>query len=113
VPDTSWGTHTEVGRARWVDLSEGRRKSANAASHDISALAHTRRLTSPYGDHVENGRLVTTAELARALGLSARTIQRYRQAGLLEPELVSAGGHARWDVDKVRARLRSLAERPE
>ena len=113
VPGTSWGTHTEVERARWVDLFEGRRKSANAASHDISALACTRRLTSPYGDHVENGRLVTTAELARALGLSARTIQRYRQTGLLEPELVSAGGHARWDVDKVRARLRSLAERPE
>jgi len=54
---------------------------------------------------------VTTAELARALGLSARTIQRYRQTGLLEPELVSAGGHARWDVDKVRSTLRSLAER--
>jgi DNA-binding transcriptional MerR regulator len=73
----------------------------------------TRRLTSPYGDHVTDGRLVTTAELARALGLSARTIQRYRQTGLLEPELVSAGGHARWDIDKVRSRLRSLAERAE
>lgn len=55
---------------------------------------------------------MTTAELARALGLSARTIQRYRQTGLLEPDLVSAGGHARWDVDKVRSVLRSLAERP-
>jgi len=60
---------------------------------------------------VTEGRLVTTAELARALGLSARIIQRYRQAGLPEPELVSAGGHARWDVDKVRSTLRSLAER--
>jgi hypothetical protein len=100
------------GHAGSIFLSSSR-ESANAASHDISALAVTRRLTSPYGDHVENGRLVTTAELARALGLSARTIQRYRQTGLLEPELVSAGGHARWDVDKVRARLRSLAERPE
>lgn len=89
------------------------RKSANTATHDIGALADTRRPNSPYGDHVEYGRLVTTAELARALGLSARTIQRYRQTGLLEPELVSAGGHARWAVDKVRARLRSLAERPE
>lgn len=62
---------------------------------------------------VTEGRLVTTAELARALGLSARTIQCYRQTGLLEPELVSAGGHARWNVDKVRSELRSLAERPE
>ena len=88
-------------------------KPANSASRDISALVRTRRLTSPYGDHVTDGRLVTTAELARALGLSARTIQRYRQTGLLEPELVSAGGHARWDIDKVRSRLRSLAERAE
>ena len=62
---------------------------------------------------VTRGRLVTTAELARALGLSARTIQRYRQTGLLEPDLVSAGGRARWDVDKVRSELRSLAERSE
>ena len=85
----------------------------STASPDISARPCTRRLTSPYGDHVADGRLVTTAELARALGLSARTIQRYRQGGLLVPDLVSAGGHARWDVEKVRGRLRSLAERPE
>ena len=71
------------------------------------------RLTSPYGDRVVDGRLVTTAELARALGLSARTIQRYRQGGVLVPDLVSAGGHARWDVEKVRSRLRWLAERAE
>lgn len=56
---------------------------------------------------------MTTAELARALGLSARTIQRYRQGGVLVPELVSAGGHARWDVEKVRSTLRALAERAE
>ena len=79
----------------------------------MSAGPCTYRLTSPYGDRVADGRLVTTAELARALGLSARTIQRYRQGGVLVPDLVSAGGHARWDVDKVRSRLRSLAERAE
>ena len=86
---------------------------AKTASAAISARARTCHLTSPYGDRVAGGRLVTTAELARALGLSARTIQRYRQGGVLVPEIVSAGGHARWDVDKVRNRLRSLAERPE
>ena len=88
-------------------------KSAKSASSAISAHPCARRLTSPYGDRVADGRLVTTAELARALGLSARTIQRYRQGGLLVPDLVSAGGHARWNVEKVRSRLRSLAERPE
>ncbi|WP_219416797.1 MerR family transcriptional regulator [Pseudonocardia nigra] len=55
-------------------------------------------------------RLVPTSELARVLGLSGRTIQRYRQAGVLEPDVVSPGGHARWDVEKVRQRLRELAQ---
>ena len=85
--------------------------AVNPASSAISARPCTRHLTSPYGDRVVDGRLVTTAELARALGLSARTIQRYRPGGLLVPDLVSAGGHARWDVEKVRSQLRSLAER--
>lgn len=56
-------------------------------------------------------RLVTSSELARQLGLSDRTIQRYRQRGLLKPDVVSPGGHARWDVDKVRETLRELAAR--
>ena len=67
------------------------------------------RLISAYGDHVTGDRLVTSAELARVLGLSARTIQRYRQSGDLVPDVVSPGGHARWDVERVRTRLRELA----
>jgi Predicted transcriptional regulators len=57
---------------------------------------------------VSDRRLLTTAELARALGLSARTIQRYRQAGLIRPAEVSLGGHARWDVDDVREQIARL-----
>jgi transcriptional regulator with XRE-family HTH domain len=87
--------------------------AVNPANRAISARGCTRHLTSPYRARVADGRLVTTAELARALGLSARTIQRYRQGGVLVPDVVSAGGHARWDVEKVRNTLRSLAERPE
>lgn len=55
-------------------------------------------------------RLVTSAELARELGLSARSVQRYRQQGVIEPEVVSPGGHARWDVEAVRQKLRELRE---
>ena len=55
-------------------------------------------------------RLVPTSVLARVLGLSDRTIQRYRQLGVLKPDVVSPGGHARWNVEKVRQRLRELAE---
>ncbi len=56
-------------------------------------------------------RLVTTSELARALGLHARTIQRYRNLGVLVPELESPGGHARWDIEKVKQQLRELRHR--
>jgi DNA-binding transcriptional MerR regulator len=58
-------------------------------------------------------RLVTTSELARALSLSNRTIQRYRSLGVLVPELESPGGHARWDVEKVKQQLRDLRRKPE
>lgn len=58
-------------------------------------------------------RLVTTSELARALGLSGRTIQRYRREGVLKPEIASPGGHARWDIEKVKDQLRALQERDE
>lgn len=56
-------------------------------------------------------RLVTTSELARAVGLHSRTLQRYRAEGLITPEIESKGGHARWDVEKVKEQLRELARR--
>lgn len=56
-------------------------------------------------------RLVTTSELARALSLHMRTIQRYRADGLITPEIETKGGHARWDVDKVKEQLREMAKR--
>jgi DNA-binding transcriptional MerR regulator len=56
-------------------------------------------------------RLLTSAELARELGLTARTIQRYRREGMITPEFESVGGHARWDPDKVRQQIRELRNR--
>jgi DNA-binding transcriptional MerR regulator len=61
--------------------------------------------------NMSEARLVTTAELARVLGLSPRTIQKYRADGVLVPDVESPGGHARWDVEKVRAKLAELAKR--
>jgi DNA-binding transcriptional MerR regulator len=56
-------------------------------------------------------RLITTGELARALGLHTRTIQRYRIEGVITPEIETAGGHARWDLEKVKQQLRELRRR--
>jgi len=47
------------------------------------------------------------------LGLSVRTIQRYRADGLIHPEIVTRGSHARWDVEKVKAELRDLAQKDQ
>jgi DNA-binding transcriptional MerR regulator len=58
-------------------------------------------------------RLVTTRELARVIGLSERTIQRYRAEGLITPEIESKGGHARWDVEKVKDQLRAMRRRDD
>jgi DNA-binding transcriptional MerR regulator len=58
-------------------------------------------------------RLITTSELARALGLHMRTIQRYRAEGLITPEVETKGGHARWDIEKVKEQLRAMRRRDD
>lgn len=42
---------------------------------------------------------VPTADAARELGIAARTLQRWAADGLIEPDLVTIGGYARWDVE--------------
>lgn len=56
---------------------------------------------------------VTTGQLAAALGVSASAVLKWYRAGLIEPELVTPGGHLRWDVDSVRAQLRDQRRRDE
>lgn len=53
-------------------------------------------------------RLVTTPEAAKALGLSARTLQRYVAAGLITPDLTLPSGRYRWDVDKLRDQINAI-----
>lgn len=51
-------------------------------------------------------RLRSTGETARELNVSRRTLQRWLEAGIVEPSEQTAGGHYRWDVDKVREQVR-------
>jgi predicted site-specific integrase-resolvase len=58
-------------------------------------------------------RLLTTPELAQALGLSTRSIRRYLRDGKIAPDITSPGGHHRWNLESVRAQLRALRERSD
>jgi DNA-binding transcriptional MerR regulator len=55
--------------------------------------------------------LLSTGETARRLGLSRSSLWRYVKAGLIEPDLITAGGHFRFDPDNVRRQLRALQQR--
>lgn len=54
----------------------------------------------------ESTRLVTTKDAAAALNVSTRTLHRWITAGIVKPSDQTAGGHYRWDVDKVREQVR-------
>lgn len=58
------------------------------------------------------GRLLTSGELAKELGVSLRTVQRWVADGAIKPEFRTAGGHGRYDIDAVRDQLeaRKIAE---
>lgn len=40
------------------------------------------------------------------------TLWRWAKSGRVQPELHTAGGQARWDVDKLRRQLVDLQEAP-
>jgi predicted site-specific integrase-resolvase len=52
--------------------------------------------------------LVPTGVAAREIGVARGTLTRWWRAGYVKPALVTAGGHARWDVDKLRRDLRQM-----
>jgi DNA-binding transcriptional MerR regulator len=56
-------------------------------------------------------RLVPTGVAARELGVNVRTLQHWAAEGMVEPDLVTPGGHMRWDVERLRQQLRALREK--
>lgn len=57
--------------------------------------------------------LVSSGVLARELGVSRSAIVKWRRQGLIEPDLVTPGGHPRWDVERIRVALREQRQRDE
>lgn len=55
-------------------------------------------------------KLLTSGQLARELGLAPGTVSRYAREGIITPEVITAGGQYRFDLDRVREELRKRAE---
>lgn len=49
--------------------------------------------------------LVPTGEAAKQLGIARYTLVRWWQDGTVRPAWVTAGGHARWNMDDLRRQL--------
>ncbi|MQA16389.1 MAG: MerR family transcriptional regulator [Pseudonocardiaceae bacterium] len=58
-------------------------------------------------------KLVSTSVAAAELGVSVRTLQQWAHDGLVIPDLWTPGGHARWDVERLRRELRDKRQRDE
>jgi hypothetical protein len=54
-----------------------------------------------------SSKLVPTGVAADAIGVDRGTLHRWWKVdGLVQPTLVTAGGHARWDIDDLKRQLR-------
>ncbi|RIQ36982.1 MerR family transcriptional regulator [Jiangella rhizosphaerae] len=56
---------------------------------------------------------VATGVAAKAVGVDPTTLMRWWHKGLVTPEYVTPGGHARWDLEKLKEQLRALRQRGE
>jgi excisionase family DNA binding protein len=59
------------------------------------------------------GKLVSTGEAARMLGVNLRTLQRWASEGQIKPDWITPGGHMRWDVERLLREIKELPERAD
>lgn len=50
--------------------------------------------------------LVATGVAAKQIGVHRATLVRWWQQGLVKPDLVTPGGQARWNVERLKRELR-------
>lgn len=55
---------------------------------------------------------IRTAEAARILGVSTKTVSRWARSGKI-PHVVTLGGHRRFPADAVRNMAREMTRRPD
>lgn len=78
---------------------------------NVSRAGRARVSPAPRFLFMIQGRLVSTAVLARALNVAPRTVNHWQRERGLIPDDVTAGGHARWDIDRVKEWVRSQSPR--
>jgi predicted site-specific integrase-resolvase len=52
--------------------------------------------------------LLSTPDAAAAIGVSRGTLYRWWKAGKVEPEWITPGGQAKWDLVKLERQLRKM-----
>jgi excisionase family DNA binding protein len=57
-------------------------------------------------------KLLTTAEAARAVGVSRMTLIRYVDRGWVTPARLLPSGHRRWRLSELERQLAELVEKP-
>lgn len=60
------------------------------------------------GSVIRKAKLLATGEAAAELGVARATLARWWADGLVTPALVTAGGHARWDMAALREQLKHV-----
>jgi hypothetical protein len=64
-------------------------------------------------DVAEPAELLTTAQAARWIGVSRRTLARYAELGWLKPTVTLPSGHHRWELEDLRRQVRELRQRTD
>lgn len=82
---------------------------ASSRSLPLPANRDTHGQPRHRGDEPPAVPFVTTTQAARELGVGVRSLQRWTAAGLIEPDFRTPGGHARWDVARLRGELLRIA----
>lgn len=101
-----------VAKSTISDLEHGKKTPGVETVHALDrALGAGGELTNMIRDVPDartktTTRFVSTGTAARELGVDSATVWRWQRRGTITPAWVTPGGHARWDMTRLREQLR-------
>ena len=102
-PRSLAGGHERHGAEVYMISERPVRVSARFSAHCIDLRQ--------MGDQVET-KLMSTGNAARHLGVSVRSLQQWARDGVVVPDMVTPGGHGRWDIDRLKRQHARTSDRP-